>query len=87
VLGERQRTAAAELAQWWEAVRAGGAGSQAVLLVAPAGWGRSTLLNQLPGLLTGTEDGAGLVVRLCGESLPEAPGLQAAALRDGLLGP
>jgi hypothetical protein len=87
VLGERQRAAAAELGQWWEAVRSGGVGSQAVLLAAPSGWGRSTVLDRLPGIWTRPDDGAALVVRLSGGSLPEAPGPQAAALRDGLLGP
>jgi hypothetical protein len=86
VLGERQKAAAAELAQWWAAIAEGAVGSHAVLLAAPAGWGKSTLLGQLPELLTGAEDPAALVVTLSGRSLPAEPGPQAAALRDGLLG-
>jgi hypothetical protein len=72
MLGERQKAAAAELAQWWEGVAPGGIGSHAVLLAGPAGWGRSTVLDQLPE-----------VIRRDGEGI--GPGPQAAALRDALL--
>ena len=86
MLGERQKAAAAELAQWWAAIRTGSVGSHAVLLAAPAGWGRSTLLGQLPGLLAAAGERAPLVVTLSGRSLPGEPGPQSAGLRDGLLG-
>jgi hypothetical protein len=85
VLGERQKAAAAELAQWWAAIAEGMVGSHAVLLAAPGGWGRSTVLSQLPELITAADGPVSLVVPLSGRSLPEAPGPQAAALRDGLL--
>ena len=87
MLGERQEAAAAELAQWWDGVRQGGVGSHAVLLAGPAGWGRSTVLDQLPQLLTAACRPVGLEVRVSGKSLPNGPGAQAAAVRDSLLGP
>ena len=85
MLGERQKAAAAELAQWWEGIRPGGIGSHAVLLAGPSGWGRSTVLDQLPGIISRAGDPAGLLVRVNCRSLPDEPGPQAAALRDGLL--
>src|SRR5258708_2577792 len=83
--GERQKDAAADLAQWWEGIRQGGVGSHAVLLAGPTGWGRSTVLEQLAGSVGRADAQASLVVRISGRSLPGGPGLQAAALRDGLL--
>jgi AAA ATPase domain len=85
MLGDRQKAAAEELAQWWEGVRQGGIGSHAVLLAGPTGWGRSTVLDQLSDIIGDAEAPAGLVVRISARSLPEDPGLQAPALRDGLL--
>jgi hypothetical protein len=86
MLGGQQKAAAADLAQWWEGIRRGGVGSHAVLLAGPTGWGRSTVLNQLPGSISRAADAqASLVVHICGRSLPSEPGLQAAALRDALL--
>ena len=49
-----------------------------------AGWGRSTVLDQLPEIIR--TDAPILEVRINGRSLPDGPGLQAAALRDSLLG-
>jgi AAA ATPase domain len=86
MLGERQRTVATELAQWWEGLAPGGIGSHAVLLAGPAGWGRSTVLDQLPEIISGADAPVGLVVRVSGRSLPDGPGPQAGALRDALLG-
>ena len=86
MLGERQKAAAAELAQWWDGMRQGGIGSHAVLLAGPAGWGRSTVLDQLPEIISRADAPISLVVRINGRSLPDEPGLQALALRDGLLG-
>lgn len=85
MLGGRQKAAVAELAQWWAGISHGDAGSHAVLLAGPVGWGRSTVLEQLSASISGADAGAGLVVRVSGRSLPCRPGLQAAALRDGLL--
>jgi hypothetical protein len=85
MLGERQKAAATELAQWWDWMRQGGAGSHAVLLAGPAGWGRSTVLDLLPEIISRAEAPFSLVVRINGRSLPGGPGLQARALRDGLL--
>jgi hypothetical protein len=84
MLGERQKAAVAELAQWWDGLRLGGSGSHAILLAEPAGWGRSTVLDRLPEIIR--TDAPVLEVRINGRSLPDGPGLQAAALRDSLLG-
>jgi len=86
MLGDRQKAATIELAQWWEAIRQGGIGSHAVLLAGPAGWGRSTVLDQLSEIISRTDARISLVMRISGRSLPDGPGLQAPALRDGLLG-
>jgi hypothetical protein len=85
MLGERQKAAATELAQWWDGLRLGGIGSHAVLLAGPAGWGRSTVLDQLPEIIR-ADAPIGLEVRINGRSLPEEPGQQAPVLRDRLLG-
>src|SRR4029077_12307667 len=65
------------------------------LLAAPAGWGRSTVLDQLPQLTGSTGAPARLVVPFSGRVLrrgfqaprtpPDGPGPQGPALRDGLL--
>jgi AAA ATPase domain len=85
MLGERQKAAAAELAQWWEGIRLGGIGSQVVLLAGPAGWGRTTVLDQLADVVGQPDAPASLVVRVAARSLPAGAERQAAALRDGLL--
>jgi hypothetical protein len=84
MLGERQEAAATELAQWWDGLRLGRSGSHAILLAEPAGWGRSTVLDRLPEIIR--TDAPILEARINGRSLPGGPGLQAAALRDSLLG-
>jgi hypothetical protein len=86
VLGERQKEAAAELAQWWDGIRLGGVGSHAVLLVGPEGWGRTTVLDQLPDVISRADVPLGALVRIDGRTLPDDHGQQAVALRDGLLG-
>jgi hypothetical protein len=86
MLGERQKAAAAELARWWDGIRQGGVGSHAVLLVGPEGWGRSTILDQLPDILSRADAPICPVVRINGRSLPDRQGPQASALHDGLLG-
>src|SRR5487761_1673186 len=83
MLSGRQEAAARDLAQWWEGVRQGGSGPRAVLLAAPAGWGRSTVLDQLAGTISRADAPAALVVRISGTSLPGGPGPQAAARRHG----
>lgn len=85
MLGGQQKAAATELAQWWDGIRQGGIGSHAVVLAAPAGWGRSTVLDHLSASISTADPQAGLVVRISGRSLPGGRGPQAAALRDGLL--
>jgi hypothetical protein len=87
MLAERQKAAAAELARWWDGIRQGGVGSHAVLLAGPAGWGRSTVLDRLPEIISEANAPASLVVRIHGRSLPGGPGVQSVAVRDGLLGP
>ena len=86
MMGGRQKAAVAELAQWWEGIRQGGAGSHAVLLAGPVGWGRSTVLDQFSEGISSADGQPNLVVRISGRSLPSQPDQQAAALRDGLLG-
>ena len=86
MLGERQRAAAVELTQWWAGIRQGGIGSHAVLLAGPVGWGRTTVLDQLPEIISTTDASVGLMIRLRGRPLPDGPGLQAQALRDAMLG-
>jgi len=85
MLGERQQAAAAELAQWWDGIRRGGAGSHVVLLAGPAGWGRSTVLDELAATAARSDSRGILAVRLNGKALPAEPGQQALAVRDGLL--
>jgi hypothetical protein len=86
MLRERQQAAAAELVQWWDGMRQGGIGSHAVLFAGPAGWGRSTVLDELPEMITSADAAGSLHVRINARSLPDGPGLQAPALRDALLG-
>jgi hypothetical protein len=86
VLGERQKAAATELAQWWDGIRHGGIGSHVVLLAGPPGWGRSTVLGQLPLMVSGASTPVSLLVAINGRSLPDGPAPQAQALRGGLLG-
>jgi hypothetical protein len=85
MLGDRQKAAAAELAQWWDGVRDGRDGSHAILLSAPSGWGRSTVLGHLGGIVSPADAPAGLIAHVSGRSLPDQPGQQAAAVRDALL--
>ena len=49
------------------------------------GWGRTTVLDQLPEIIR-ADAPIGLEVRINGRSLPDGPGRQAPALRDSLLG-
>jgi hypothetical protein len=86
MLAERQKEAAAELVQWWDGIRQGGVGSHAVLLVGPEGWGRSTVLAQLPDIISRADAPISPLVRINGRSLPHEHIPQALALRDGLLG-
>ena len=86
MLGERQRAATAELTQWWDGIQRGGVGSHVVLLAGPVGWGRSTVLEQLPRSMRAGGYPASLEVRISGQSLPAGLGAQAAAVRDNLLG-
>jgi hypothetical protein len=85
MLVERQQAAAAELSQWWDGIRQGGVGSHAVLLAGPAGWGRTTVLDQLPQLIRAANSPV-LEVRINGKSLPDEPSRQAAVVRESLLG-
>ncbi|HEY2288293.1 MAG TPA: hypothetical protein VGH88_21335 [Streptosporangiaceae bacterium] len=85
MLGQRQRAAAAELAQWWAGTAQGGLGSHAVLLAGPSGWGRSTVLDQLAEVIASADGPRGLVVRVSARSLTAEPARQGLALRDALL--
>lgn len=86
MLGERQRAAAVELTQWWAGIRQGGIGSHAVLLAGPVGWGRTTVLEQLPEIIGIDDPPVSLLIRIRATSLPDGPGPQAQALRKALLG-
>ncbi len=86
MLGARQKEAAAELAQWWDGIRHGGVGSHAVLLVGPEGWGRSTLLSQLPDIISQAHAPICPLVHISARALPDEPSQQALAVRNRLLG-
>jgi len=85
MLGGRHEAAAGELADWWEGVRQPGTGPRAVLLAVPPGWGRTTVLDELAGVIGRADSTVCLVARISGRSLPARPGAQALALRDGLM--
>ena len=52
MLGERQKAAATELAQWWDGMRQGGTGSHAVLLAGPPAGGGPPSLTSCRGSST-----------------------------------
>ncbi len=85
MLGQRHEAAAGELAEWWEDLWQRGIGSRAVLLAVPAGWGRTTVLDQLEAVISQADAPVTLVLRISGRSLPDETGGQALALRDCLL--
>ena len=86
MLGERQKAALTELAQWWDGIRLSDIGSHAVLLAGPLGWGRSTVLDHLPEFIGGAGAPVSLQIRIDARSLQAEPGSQAEAVRDALLG-
>ncbi|HEU5420401.1 MAG TPA: AAA family ATPase [Streptosporangiaceae bacterium] len=86
MLGQRQKAALAELAQWWEGIRHGGVGSHVVLLTGPSGWGKSTVLGQLAAQLSEAGSPASVVASVSAGSLPGEPVAQGAAIRSRLLG-
>jgi hypothetical protein len=88
MLGGRQEAAAGELVGWWEGLGQRGIGSRAVLLGVPAGWGRTTVLDQLAAVISRADAPLAprtLVARISGRSLPDGPGVQALVLRDCLM--
>ncbi|MGO8980752.1 MAG: hypothetical protein ACLP70_11700 [Streptosporangiaceae bacterium] len=85
MLGGRHEAAASELAEWWAGLRRPGTGSHAVLLAVPAGWGRTTVLDQLAAVISRGDAPVTLVARISGRSVPDGPGAQALAVRDCLM--
>lgn len=85
MLGGRHEAAASDLAEWWAGLRRPGTGSHAVLLAVPAGWGRTTVLDQLAAVISRGDAPVTLVARISGRSVPDGPGAQALAVRDCLM--
>jgi hypothetical protein len=82
----RHEAALTELAEWWEDVSAGGIGSAVVLLAAPAGWGRSGVLDGLERVAAATDGPVALTVRI--GSVPAAGrAVQAQLLQQALAVP
>ena len=89
----RQRAVGEELAETLEDVSEGGIGSRVVLVAVPAGWGRSTVLEQFapvavaddgPAVLASADDGPVVLVARISGNLPPGRAVQAVALREGL---
>jgi tetratricopeptide (TPR) repeat protein len=70
---------------------AGGDRPRVVLLQVPAGWGRSTVLDQFAEMVDRAHADADapvtIVIRVIGSALPEGRGAQACAMRDALASP
>jgi tetratricopeptide (TPR) repeat protein len=77
---------AAELIESWETLWKQGAGSQAVLLAVPPGWGRTTALESLAVATEWHGAPVTLVVPIAGMALPPDTGLQARVVQDLLAG-
>ena len=93
-LGGRQRAVGEELAETLEDVSEGGIGSRVVLVAVPAGWGRSSVLQEFapvadedddgPAVLASADDGPVVLVARISGNLPPGRAVQAVALREGL---
>jgi hypothetical protein len=81
----RQAEVLDELAEWREDVRERGIGSRVVLLVAPAGWGRSAVLARFRAEIEAA-DGPVTVVAGIDGNVPGDRAVQAIALRRALAG-
>jgi hypothetical protein len=77
----------AELTEWQEDLWQRHTGSRVVLVQVPAGWGRTTVLDQFEAQIAAREDAPVTIpIRIGGQNLPGEAALQAQALRD-LLAP
>ena len=85
LVSRRQAEVLEELEEWREDVRERGIGSRVVLLVAPAGWGRSAVLARFRAAVE-EADGPVTVVAGIDGNLPGDRAVQAAALRKVLAG-
>lgn len=80
---ERHGALGEELAEWLEDVTEGGIGSRVVLVGVPAGWGRSTVLQQFAAVASADEGPIVLVAQISGD-LPAGRAVQALGLREDL---
>ncbi len=85
LVSRRQAELLAELEEWREDVRERGIGSRVVLVVAPAGWGRSAVLARFRAAVEAA-DGPVTVVAGVEGNLPGGRAVQAAALQKALTG-
>jgi len=82
-LTRRQAEVLEELEEWREDVRERGIGSRVVLLVAPAGWGRSAVLDQFRAAVEAAGGPVTVVARIDGNQ-PGGRAAQVAPLRRAL---
>ena len=85
LVSRRQSELLAELEEWREDVRERGIGSRVVLLVAPAGWGRSAVLARFRAAVEAA-DGPVTVIAGIDGNLPGGRAVQAVALQKALTG-
>ena len=83
LVSRRQAEVLAELEEWREDVHERGIGSRVVLLVAPAGWGRSTVLARFRAAVEAADGPVTVVARIDG-NLPGGRAVQAAELQKVL---
>jgi hypothetical protein len=82
-MSRRQAAVLEELEEWREDVCGGGIGSRVVLVVAPAGWGRSAVLSRFLACADGADGPVALVAGIDGNE-PGDRAVQAAALVEKL---
>ena len=83
VMSRRQAAVLEELEEWREDVCGRGIGSRVVLVVAPAGWGRSTVLARFLDVAGGADGPVALVAGIDG-NVPGDRAVQATALQEKL---
>ena len=86
VLGPPQEAAAEELREWWEDLWQRGIGSQVVLLKAPPGWGRSSVLGRIAEMVDAEGAPVTVVIPINGRELPDERDLQAEEIRRQISG-
>jgi len=70
---ETEDDPATQLIQWWEDVTIHGIGSRVVLVPAPSGWGRTTLLDGFTAAVLNAVPFS-VVLRMDGRTAPAGPG-------------